>query len=404
MTILQKLQLRQSEIREKLNTLLGLETRSEEQQGELEKLAAEGQKIEPELRAAIIAAPDEQTVVTKTTGDPEQRERLELRGKTGLADFFAAAAGGREVVGAAREYAASVGVSALNRLPLDIFPNGQPETRAVTGGPAIEGPAEPAVPFVFKGSAAASLGIVMPAHAPGSVQVPRVVTAPPADTLVKDASAPSTAAVIALDSKTPKRIAGSFEIRVEDLAIFPELETVLGEAIRGSLSNELDEEVFNGAATGLNGLFLQSSDVSVDGTVETFATGISRYAALVDGEHAYSLADLRSVVGPATYAKFAGLISDGVPLSDYLESRLGSFRVSNRMPSLASKGQKGIVTLTGGPSPIRIYVWSALEVVRDPFSAAGSGKVKLTVTALVSEVYVPHTTSQVAQIHPKLKA
>ena len=46
----------------------------------------------------------------------------------------------------------------------------------------------------------------------------------------------------------------------------------------------------------LNGLFLQSSDVSVDGSVETFATGISRFAALVDGEHAYSLADLRSVV------------------------------------------------------------------------------------------------------------
>ena len=27
----------------------------------------------------------------------------------------------------------------------------------------------------------------------------------------------------------------------------------------------------------LNGLFLQSSDVSVDGSVETFATGISRF-------------------------------------------------------------------------------------------------------------------------------
>ena len=40
MTILQKLQLKQSEIREKLNTLLGLETRTEEQQGDLEKLAA----------------------------------------------------------------------------------------------------------------------------------------------------------------------------------------------------------------------------------------------------------------------------------------------------------------------------------------------------------------------------
>ena len=112
----------------------------------------------------------------------------------------------------------------------------------------------------------------------------------------------------------------------------------------------------------LNGLFLQSSDVSVDGSVETFATGISRFAALVDGEHAYSLADLRSVVGPATYAKFAGLISDGVPLSDYLETKLGSFRVSNRMPSLASKGKKGIVTLNGGPGSMCGPPWKSFVI------------------------------------------
>ena len=45
MTILQKLQLRQSEVREKLNTLLGLETRTEDQDKELTTLTAEGQKI-----------------------------------------------------------------------------------------------------------------------------------------------------------------------------------------------------------------------------------------------------------------------------------------------------------------------------------------------------------------------
>ena len=53
MTILQKLQLRQSEVREKLNTLLGLETRTEEQDAELVTLTAEGQKIEPELRGRV---------------------------------------------------------------------------------------------------------------------------------------------------------------------------------------------------------------------------------------------------------------------------------------------------------------------------------------------------------------
>ena len=210
--------------------------------------------------------------------------------------------------------------------------------------------------------------------------------------------------MITLDSQTPKRISGQFEVRAEDLAVYPELEQVLMESIRGSLSNELDNEVFNGVAAGLNGLFLQATDVSKASTLETYASGIGRLAALVDGKFAYSMKDLRCVVGSTTYAKYMGLISDGVPLADYLESKLGSFRVSNRMPALLDKGQRGIVTLNGAPSPIRVYVWNALEIIRDPYSGAGAGKVTLTATALVSEVYIPHTTSQVKEIHPKLVA
>ena len=53
MTTLQKLQIKQSSIREKINVLLGLETRTEDQDAELVTLTAEGQAIEPEIRAAI---------------------------------------------------------------------------------------------------------------------------------------------------------------------------------------------------------------------------------------------------------------------------------------------------------------------------------------------------------------
>ena len=65
MTILQKLQVRQSEIRESINTLLGNDARTDDQQGELEKLTGEGQKLEPEIRAAIIASPDPAEVLVE---------------------------------------------------------------------------------------------------------------------------------------------------------------------------------------------------------------------------------------------------------------------------------------------------------------------------------------------------
>ena len=44
-----------SEIRQSLNELLGKDERSEKANADLEKLTAEGQKLETEIRAAIVA-------------------------------------------------------------------------------------------------------------------------------------------------------------------------------------------------------------------------------------------------------------------------------------------------------------------------------------------------------------
>ena len=63
-----------SECRQKINGLLLLDTRTDEQQADLERLTGEVQKYEPELRAAIAAEPDTTTRVD--TVDAETRERL----------------------------------------------------------------------------------------------------------------------------------------------------------------------------------------------------------------------------------------------------------------------------------------------------------------------------------------
>ena len=405
LTILQKLLLRQSTVREGINSILGvdLSTRTAEQDNELTKLTTEAQKIEPEIRAAILAEPDPQEVVTKT-GDPETRERLELRSKTGLADYLRAAAGGSAVSGAAAEYAASLGVPTVGHVPMAIFARSAPavEERAITPGPAVKGALQPILPYLFERSAAASLGIAMPSVPSGQVQIAKVGTATPSDTLAPDGTAPATAAAVSLVNQSPVRIAGSFEVRVEDLAVMPTLEAALSEAMQGSLSNELDEQTFNGAAGELNGLLTQSTDVAAAGSVETFATGIARFAALVDGRHAYDLGDLRAVIGSKTFALYAGILSGDVSLFDYLSMHLGSIRVSDRVPAVASSAQKGIVVLSASSTPPKIHVWDAMQIVRDPYSGAGVGKVTLTATALVSPLFIPHGTSQAIEVHPKL--
>ena len=410
MTTQQRLSILTSEQRSRLGELGALEELTPELRTELDTLSAAHTDTEAQLRAAI-AADAAATPADTPAIDGEVRERLELRAKTGIGDFLRAAAGGQGVVGAAAEYAASLGVPTVGHLPMALFaPTNQHshiptvETRAITAAPAVDGPLRPVVPYVFERSAANSLGIMMPTVEAGQVQIPKITTAPPSDTLSKDGSAPSTAASVTLTSQAPKRIAGSFEVRVEDLSVMPSMEAALSESMQGSLSNELDEQVFNGASTELDGLFVQAANVNAATATETFATGVARFAALVDGKHAYDLSDLRAVIGSATFGRYSGQFSGNgaVSLFDYLRMNLGSIRVSDRVPAKNSNAQKAIVVLSASAESPKIHVWSSLEIIRDPYSSAPAGKITITATSLVSPLWIPHGTSQVKEVHPKI--
>ena len=405
MTLSQRLSIKASEQRSRLAELAELAELTDEQRAELGTLGATHQDTESQLRASI-AADDAATPPGDPVIDSEVRERIELRAKTGIGDFLAAAVGGAAVTGAAAEYAAALGVPLVGHLPMAIFAPTAPavEERAITPGPAVKGTLQPTVPYVFERSAAASLGIMMPTVPMGQVQIPKITTAPPADTLAKDGAAPSTAAAVTLVNQAPVRIAGSFEVRVEDLAVMPTLESALSESMQGSMSNELDESTFNGAAGELNGLFTQAANVNAATAAETYATGIARFASLVDGRHCYDLSDLRAVIGSATFGRYAGQFSGNGAMSlfDYLRLTLGSIRVSDRVPAVSGTAQKGIVVLSASAEMPKIHVWDAMQIVRDPYSGAGAGKVTITATSLVSPLYIPYGTSQVKEVNPKV--
>ena len=182
-----EIQGRQSELRSRLAVLAGMDTRTTDEESELTTVETKLSGCEPELRTALAAATaEDDSARTVQTTDPEGRERLELRAKTGLADFLRAAAGGTSVTGAAAEYADACGVPASGHLPMALFAPTAPtnthlhiptvETRAVTPGPAVKGMLQPVVPFVFERSAAASLGIMMPTVPMGQVQIPKICT------------------------------------------------------------------------------------------------------------------------------------------------------------------------------------------------------------------------------------
>ena len=318
------------------------------------------------------------------------------------------AVSGKPVSGAERELSDAYKQDGL--MPLALFDLDRPaEVRAVTPGVQAVEVTRPTIPYIFERSVAAMLGVTFPGVAPGAANFPVVTTAPPADAVAKDGAAPSTAAAFTLTTRTPKRVSGSFEVRREDMAVQPDIESSLRMAIGGSLRDELDDQVIGGAGSGgdLNGLFNQADDVSADSTKETFGTGIARLAALVDGQFANGWGDLRAIVGSKTFSAYAALFQNSqkgdISLFDYLAGKLAALTVSDRVPAVNATAQKILVTrMAKAEYAIQVPQWGGVEIVRDPYTAAAKGQVVLTSILLVGDPHIPHGVNQVVEVHPKL--
>ena len=121
MTTAQRLQIRASEIRQRLNAISGLDDLTDEVRAESDRLTGEFRDVETKLRAALVAEGDEaeRRAAGLDTEDAEQRERRELRGRAQLHRFVSAAIERRGVDGAEAEYAAAENCGGL--VPLSLF-------------------------------------------------------------------------------------------------------------------------------------------------------------------------------------------------------------------------------------------------------------------------------------------
>ena len=225
-----EIQGRQSEMRSRLAVLAAQDTRSADEETELTTVETKLSGCEPELRSALAAAAaEDDSSRTVETTDPETRERLELRGKTGIGDFLAAAAVGavRSQVrqrSMRRRAACRSAVTCRWRFFRPLRP--QSRTRAITARAGRAGGATADRPVRLRAKSAAAIpsGYMMPIRpVRPSANTRGSTTAPPADTLAKDGAAPATAAAVSLVNQAPVRIAGSFEVRTEDLAVIADV-------------------------------------------------------------------------------------------------------------------------------------------------------------------------------------
>ena len=296
----QKLELRRSEIRQRLGEIGKLEgdAYSDEIRTEEKNLQTELTDLEQRHRSALIAEGEDAEKRAKETAesdvDPETRERIELRSKAQLTNYFTARASGKTVDGPEAELQAAAGVQGI---PIEIFDVPEQrsvitedgiERRAVTPAPGTVGVnLDPIRPAVFAQSIAPRLGIDMPRVASGTYASGTITTNQSAAAKDAGADAVAAAGAITVTTATPKRVSARLELRIEDIAAVGQsnFESILRQNLSLALSDELDDQVINGdgAAPNLSGIIKELEDIvnpadpqntpDFDDFVESFVDG-----------------------------------------------------------------------------------------------------------------------------------
>ena len=220
MTPAQKILLRMSQVRTRLNEISGLEgdAFTDEIRTEAATLHTEYTDLETRHQAAIVGQADDETRIVEP--DAEMRERIELRSRASLTGYLQAALAGRQVTGAEAELRAAADIG--DGIPLELWDVPAPvETRqdAPTGAPGTVGVNLDRIrPAVFANSIAPRLGIEMPRVMSGSYASATISASLNAKSEVKGDAAESTAATFVVNTVTPKRISARLGIRIEDVA------------------------------------------------------------------------------------------------------------------------------------------------------------------------------------------
>ena len=250
---------------------------------------------------------------------------------------------------------------------------------------------------LFAETAAMRLGITMESVPVGSASYP--VTTAGASAAQRQRSTDSAADAawtIGVVDLTPKRNAVRLKFSIEDAARIPGLESALTRDLRAALTEGVDRAIFLGDAgatgtdadiVGLNTAAITETTISQTNKIKGPET-LTAFTGLVDGIHANSVSDLNVVAAVGAYRLWESTIinsaADNMTLAAFLRmagvswtarGEIESNTVNNDFAAFIGRGMgidgAGVAGL-----------WSAAELIRDPYSGAAKGEVALTLSYL----------------------
>ena len=406
MTPLAKLQLEQSQVRSQLNAALALSEaeRGADWQTDMDKLTTRAQSLETEMRAVIVLGDGDDddttttTTETTTTESKEDLERRELTEKIEFSNYISAAMGRTGVTnGPEAEYNAEYGL-ASDFFPLSLLARDMPEpleTRA-----AIDGDARASqggwLDRLFSESAAARLGVTMPEVAPGIANYP-VMTAGgnPLQRQRAEAAAAQTYTVDVTELK-PTRKAVHAIYSIEDAARLPGLADGIARDMRLAMVEKVDRDVFVGDA-GASGTSADIAGLTTASITEVTLTQANKvkgpkwielFAAMIDGKYAVDTSDLRIVMSVGANTLLMSTVDTAAVALDtvaqFLRNSGITWTARGDIDTNTANGDFGafVGRARGQAGSAVAPMWSAAQMVRDPYTSAKNGEVQLTLNYL----------------------
>ena len=375
----------------RLNELAGQDTLTDAETSECGDLEGKVKVAETQFRAAKLSEDSEARAAEELDGESsEGREYRELRSKVGLNRYIEAATEKRAVSGAEAEFNQMFGVG-LHRFPLEIL--APVETRAKTGVDTAVG-VNRWLDRLFSVSAAARVGVTFESVPAGTKSYPVTKTGATGKQRGRTEEAAIATWSIDVSELKPTRNSVHAVFSREDDLRNPGLQAALTRDLRMAVSDAVDLAVFEGD-TGANedtaditGL-QTAADVVEEELMQAEkvkgADVLGAFAAMIDGKHATSGSDLRTVLSVGAQRLWMSTLANtgnaaDTTISEFLTRAGIVFSARGGIDTATTAGAFGaFVGRSRGIEGAGVAAyWSDGMLIVDPYSSARSSEIRLS--------------------------
>ena len=380
MTNKQRIELKLSGVRSRLNEISGFEGEAftDEIRNEATALQTEYADLEARHRAAIVAEGAEEARMVGAFGndDGEGNEIRSLMKDVSIADYLTPASAGSGIEGRARELNAALKVEATGKsggvaVPWAVLAGPTPapetreaETRAFTTTTNYAGgiAQRPILQRLFGPGILDALGVRVDSVPSGRTEWPLITGGVAPDQAVEGtAAADAVAATFTTETLKPKRLTGKYEFTHEQAAQVPDIEQALRRDLADAVKAKMSDLALNGDESTNpqepDGFYLKLTAPMNPPAVATYDVYGGAHALAVDGIHAQNEMEVSSVIGVASYQHAASVYQSGSGESgsQAFAKRSMMCMASSYVPAAPTSGadegvQKGNIFHAAGPN------------------------------------------------------